>query len=359
MDNSAHATSDPCTIRRMPSVLPAAVCLPPHHTVVPLGPDARLLGLDPSTAVAIDGLPPPLAEMLDELHPAAQAHLLVARAVERGATPAAAEALLCRLVDAGALIDAAAAGRRAERRSASAVVVAGRGPLAVGIVTGLVLAGIGAVHTDTGGEVRSSDLGTGYLDADHGRDRLVATRDAVRRLVPGARTDPPPLRLVPDLVVLADECPQPARLAALHSEVVAHLPARLRDGIGIVGPLVLPGRSACLSCVELHRSACDPEWSVVAAHLVGRSGRADPSCVAATAGLATAQALAAVDGMGGGPAPAVLDATLELNLAAGELVRRVWTARPECRCRAAPPEGGSRHAGATSEVVPDGDTIMG
>jgi bacteriocin biosynthesis cyclodehydratase domain-containing protein len=343
----------------MTPVLPAVICLPPHHTVVPLGPGARMLGLDPDSALAIDGLPPPLAEMLDELHTAVPAHLLVARAVERGATPDAAEAVLRRLVDVGAVIDAVIVRKRAERRSASTVVVAGAGPLAVGIVIGLVLAGIGTVHTDTGGEVHSSDLGTGYVDADHGRDRLVATRDAVRRLVPGAGTDPPPLRLVPDLVVLADEYPRAARLAALHSEVVAHLPARLRDGIGVIGPLVLPGRTACLSCVELHRSACDPEWSLVAAQLAGQGGRADPSCVAATAGLATAQALAAVDGMGGGPAPTALNATLELDVVAGALVRRVWEARPECPCRAAPPEGGSRHGRATSGKGADGDTIKG
>ena len=343
----------------MPPVLPATIRMPPHHTLVPLGSGARLLGLDPATAVAIDGLPPPLAEMLDELHAAVPAHLLVARAVERGARPVDAEAVLRRLIDAGALIDGASVGLRDARRSTSTVVVVGRGPLAVGVVTGLVLAGIGTVHTDTGGEVRSSDLGTGYVDADHGRERLVATRAAVRRLVPGAGTDPPPQRLVPDLVVLADEYPDPARLAALHREVVAHLPALLRDGIGIVGPLVLPGRSACLGCVELCRSACDEEWSLVAAQLVGRTGRADPCCVTATAGLATAQVLAAVDGIGGGPEPAALNATVELDVAAGALVRRSWAARPECHCRAAPPEGGSRHGRATSGKEADGDTIMG
>lgn len=359
MDNFAQDASERCTIGRMPSLLPAAVRLPPHHTVLPLGPGARLLGLDPATAVAIDGLPPPLAEMLDELHDAVPAHLLVARAVERGATPDSAEVLLRRLVDAGALIDAAIVRRRAERRAAAVVVVVGRGPLTVGIVTGLVQAGIGTVHTDTGGEVRSSDLGTGFVDGDHGQDRLDATRTAVRRLVPSGGTGSPPLRLVPDLVVLADECPQPARLAGLHSEVIAYLPARLRDGIGIVGPLVLPGRSTCLSCVELHRSACDPEWSTVAAQLVGRGGRADPSCVVATVGLATAQALAAVDGAGGGSAPAALGATLELDVVAGALVRRPWSARPECHCRAAPASGGFRHGRATSGKEPYGDTIKG
>ena len=338
-----------------PDTLPSVVRIPPHRTVLPLGPEGRLVGLDPAVAVAVAGLPPPLAEMLDALCVPTAAHLLVAQAVERGARREDAEHLLHELFAAGALVDAAAVTRRERQRTGSTVVVVGRGPLAVGVVTGLVLAGVGTVHTDTGGQVRTDDLGTGYLDADRGAERLVASRAAVARLVPGVRTGPPPLRLVPDLVVLADEIPQPVVLTALHADAVAHLPVRLRDGIGVVGPLVLPGRSTCLSCIELQRAAQDEEWALAAAQLVGTAGRADPSCVAATVGLATAQALAALDGAG--PGPPTLDATLELDTTAGTLHRREWSADPECHCRAASAPGGPHHGRATSAMEADGDTI--
>ncbi|MCW2718632.1 hypothetical protein [Pseudonocardia sp.] len=344
----------------MPPALPATVRLPPHRSVLPLPGNGRLFGLDPAAAVVADGLSLPLAEMVDELRAPVAAHVVVARAVERGAAPEEAEALLAELVESGAVADAAILELRDTRRASSIAVVVGRGPLAVGIVTGLALAGVGTVHTDTGGEVRTGDLGTGYLDADRGGDRLTATRAALHRLLPGTVTGPPPLRLVPDLVVLADEAPAPDRLTTLHADGVAHLPARLRDGVGVVGPLVLPGRSTCLACLELHRAACDPSWPAVSAQLVGRAGRADPACVAATAGLATAQALAAVDGAGGGgPAPAALDATLELDVTAGTLRRRAWTARAECHCRAVPAGVGRPTPQATSGMRADGDTIMG
>lgn len=337
------------------AALPPAVRLAPYRTVLPLGPDGRLVGLDPAVAVAVAGLPPPLAEMLDELHVPSAGHLLVARAVERGSEREDAEDLLHELFAAGALVDAAAVTRRERQRAGSTAVVVGRGPLAVGIVEGLVLAGVGTVHTDTGGEVRADDLGTGYVDADRGADRLTATRAAVRRLVPGAGTGPPPLRLVPDLVVLADEIPQPVALTALHAGGITHLPVRLRDGIGIVGPLVLPGRSTCLSCIELRRAAQDRDWPLAAAQLAGTAGRADPSCVAATVGLATAQALVALDGTG--PPPPALDATLELDVVAGTLRRKEWSADPECHCRAASTPGGPPHGCATSAAEVDGDTI--
>ena len=167
-----------------------------------------------------------------------------------------------------------------------------------------------------------------------------AVVDVVRRVAPGTSAGPPPARAVPDLCVLADAVvPEPTRLAALHRDRVAHLPVRLRDGTGIVGPLVLPGRSACLGCVELHRCARDPGWPAVTAQLVGRPGRGSAAAAAATAALGVAQVLAALDVAGGRGAatPPVLGATLELDLASGELLRRPWPAHPDCTCGAPPP----------------------
>ena len=217
------------------------------------------------------------------------------------------------------------------------MIVVGDGPLAVGLATGLALGGVGGVHTDVSGTVVAADLGTGYLDADRGHDRARALTAAVRRLVPSARIGSPPPRLRPDLVILADAvAPDPARVSRLLAEATPHLLVRLRDGTGVVGPLVLPGRSACLGCLELHRCARDPGWPTVAAQLVDRPGRAESACTAATAAFATAQALAALDGGAPGcPVPAVLDATLELDPAAATLIRRQWGAHPDCGCGAA------------------------
>ena len=165
---------------------------------------------------------------------------------------------------------------------------------------------------------------------------------------PGARAGPAPARLVPDVSVLADAAaPDPVRVAGLHLARVAHLPVRLRDGTGVVGPLVLPGRSACLGCVELHRRARDPGWPAVTARLLDREGSAEPATAAATAALGVAQVLAMLDmgdagsgadaaGPGSAQAPPTLGATLELDLAVGVLLRRPWTAHPDCTCGAPP-----------------------
>lgn len=334
--------------------LPATVRLARHRSVVDLGADARVVGLDPDTALVVDGLPPPLAALLDRLDARTVTGNVVADAAAHGVAPDTTFALLRRLMDAGALVDAADVERAARARTDSVAIVSGRGPLAVGIVTGLLHSGVGTVYTDTGGSVRGSDVGTGYTDAERGIPRAAATRAAVRRLLPGADTRSPPVRAVADLVVLADEVPDPAKVGALRADGVAHLAVRLRDGVGVVGPLVLPGRTACLGCLDLARSALDARWPVVAARLIGHAGVADPAGVTATVGLAVAQAVAALEG----GRPSTLEATLELNVGAGTLVRRHWSAHPECPCGVADPPGEAAHHAAARASRPERDTIM-
>jgi hypothetical protein len=314
------------------------------------GPSSRLLGLDPRTALAVDDLSPPLALMLDELAAPVDRAALVGRAVARGADADVATDLLRRLLDAGAVVDAAGAERAARRRAEAVVAIAGGGPLAVGVATGLALAGVATLYLAGGGEgpVRSTDLGTGLLDADRGRSRTAALQDVVARVAPAARAGPAPPRPAPDLYVLADAAaPDAVRVAELHVAGVAHLPVRLRDGTGVVGPLVVPGRSPCLGCVELHRRDRDPGWPSVTAQLLDREGDGDAATAAATAALGVAQVLVVLDGAtdgrrpggtGGRPPvggdPPALGATLELDLSAGGLLRRPWTAHPECACGA-------------------------
>ncbi len=340
----------------LPARLPAVLRLPPHRSVLRLGPRSRFLGLDPATAVAVDELAAGLPEMLDELAAPVPTAQLVARAVGRGAGAGEAEALLEELVAAGVLVDAADLQWRACRRAESTVVVAGDGPLTVGVALGLARAGVGTVHVETSGTVGDADIGTGLLESDVGRERRGATVGALRRIAQTVVTGPPPQRFAPDLVVLADAAaPDPVRLATLALDGIAHLPVRAREGVGLVGPLVLPGRTACLGCVELHRGAMAPDWPAVAAQLVGRPGLADPACMAATAALGAAQAVLALDGGDHRPPP-TLDATLELDPTAGTLFRRVWSPRPECVCGAAR-RGAARHGPAACAAGRDQVTI--
>lgn len=266
--------------------------------------DTVQVGWDPRRAIVVR--PPAglsaaaLADLLRLLQGGVTPADLLAVARNRGAhDDGAVTALLAALTDTGLLSATPARVRTARVR------VHGRGPL--------------------------SDLLLGAL-------RCSGTRVQHSRLSHAAVTT-----RTADLVVLADDLvADPHVVRALHTAAVAYLPVRVRDGTGLVGPLVLPGRSSCVRCADLHRSDRDAAWPAVAAQLrrtVGTSGRA---AVLGTAALALDQVDRVVAAIHAGPAdlagdlvadpPPTVDTTLEFDVRTGSTVRRHWTRHPRCGC---------------------------
>ncbi|MEE2853746.1 MAG: cyclodehydratase [Actinomycetota bacterium] len=141
-----------------------------------------------------------------------------------------------------------------------------------------------------------------------------------------------------DLVVLSDFLvADPRMVRDLHTQGVAHLLVRVRDGIGLVGPLVIPGVTSCLGCADLHRRDRDAAWPAICAQLRETVGVADRATVLATAALALSQVnrvIAAVHGQEtaeAGP-PQTLNATLEFDLHSGAIATRPWARHPLCSC---------------------------
>ncbi len=138
-----------------------------------------------------------------------------------------------------------------------------------------------------------------------------------------------------DLVVLADYLVAiRAVVRDLHAQGVPHLPVRVRDGVGLVGPLVIPGTTSCLTCADLHRRDRDAAWPAISAQLRETIGVADRATLLATAALALSQVnrvIAAVRQQEAVP-PQTLNATLEFDLGAGAIVARQWTRHPLCAC---------------------------
>lgn len=254
------------------------------------------VGWDPRRAVVIrppSGLPSAtLADLLRRLQSGAALTDLKALA------PAAdVEGLVVSLVDAGVVT----AGTPRQGRTA-AVRIHGRGPL--------------------------SDLLAGSL------------RCSGARLSHSTRTDTGAPSEPTDLVVLADYLvADPRMVRELHTAGIAHLPVRVRDGVGLVGPLVLPGVTSCLSCGDLHRADRDAAWPAVAAQLRHTVGTADRATVLATAALALNQVDRVLRAVRGGAdlarstePPPTLDTTLEFDVNVGSVVARRWSRHPRCAC---------------------------
>jgi len=222
-------------------------------------------------------------------------------------------------------------------RRAASIVVHGAGRVGASLATLLAAAGVGQVHVADRGPVRPGDVApAGVAAADVDRSRTAAAAEALRRAAPEIRSTPPAPGRRPDLVVLASTEPVDTTLrTALAGGRVAHLVAGVRETTAVVGPLVLPGRTGCLRCGDLHRADRDPAWPVVAAQLVGIRRRREEPCdvVLATvaASLAALHCLAHLDGR----PSAATGASLELSLTDWRLRRRSWPAHPRCDCGAA------------------------
>jgi bacteriocin biosynthesis cyclodehydratase domain-containing protein len=336
---------------------------------------ALQIGLDPTRAVVVDGIDEPTARTLLDLDGTRTEAEVLATAAAAGLDSDLVGGLLADLRGAGVLAEIAprtglarpepairpgrafgALGRLGpdlaslsllpaprsplevvRARRAASVVVHGAGRVGVSLGALLAAAGVGRVHVADRGPVRPGDVApAGVPAADVDRSRTAAATDALRRAAPEVETTGPAPGQRPDLVVLASTDPVDTTLrTALVGGQVPHLVAGVRETSAVVGPLVLPGRTGCLRCADLHRSDRDPAWPVVAAQLVGIRRRREEPCdvVLATlaAGLAALQCLAHLDGR---PAAAT-GASLELGLTDWRLRRRSWPAHPRCDCGAA------------------------
>lgn len=279
-----------------------------------LGPSVTVLvrrcgdvqvGWDPERAVLVRPPDPRAAESLATLLRAVDGVRTVPEldglAMAAGLAPTELAELFTDLAGAGLLQWGPAAGTSPR----PLVHVHGRGPLTDGLLDGLTL--VGARTTSS-----------------HGTDLPLP--------------EPPSRAPVPALVLLTDDLVvDPCLVSELVAGRTPHLQVWLRDGVGIIGPLVLPGRSSCLRCADLHRSDADPEWPSLAAQLLGRTGHGSAATVRATAALALGQVEHVLRGPCAGEAPpGSLGATLELDVAVHSLRRRPWSPHPRCGCRAHP-----------------------
>lgn len=309
------------------------------------GADEIQVGLDPRHGVVIGGVTTTVAESIQNLDGRTRTRQLLANAPPDDR--AALSGLLRELHELGLVEDVTGTGppgrlapdaatwslrtgkrpgQLVAKRSTASVLVHGSGRIGITMAQLLVTAGIGVVWINADGAVEAEDTGCGYREEDIGRPRV----DVARALLPPAQPGSP------DLVVLTDSAvPAPELVQRLLTDGVPHLSVRVREGIGIVGPFVVPGRSSCLGCADLHRADLDRDWPAVAAQLVGQRQHADLVCAHATAALGVEQAMRALIWLSsGGGQPPVWNTTIELDPFHGKLEQRPWPPHVHCACGA-------------------------
>jgi hypothetical protein len=320
--------------------------------------DTIQIGIDPRRAIALTGMrgAAVLLGLLDGSRDLAQ---ILAAAGDFGISAEAADRVITLLAAGGALHDFPVTAYRAmphglrsrlapelataalahgdadggarilARRQGACVRVEGMSQVGLCIASFLTASGIGMVVSM--GRPAGLEAGPGAPPAA-GPPTPARVPRPTGHPAPAGQPAPAVAGRVPDLVIMADiyrrELPEILRRGG-----VPHLAAAASEAIGVVGPLVLPGRTACLRCLDLTRAERDPAWPLILAQLTG--GAADPpACdtvlTAAVATQAAAQALAFVDRPAS--SSAVTNGTLELVLPDWQWRRRTWAQHDRCGC---------------------------
>ncbi len=229
--------------------------------------------------------------------------------------------------------------RTLARRLTTQVRIHGAGRVGTGIASLLTTSGIGRVtHADPPGTAAVPPPGPPRPPAR--QPKPSQTPAAQRRTPRPAAPRPgsarpgkaPASTALPDLVILAGRHPMELR-ASLMRDQIPHLAVAADEAIGVVGPLVIPGRTACLRCLDLTRAERDPAWPLILAQIEGREPdplACDAPLAAAVAAQAAAQVLAFIDRAVA--ADAVANGTLELVLPGWQWRRRTWPRHPGCSC---------------------------
>ncbi|MFB7453843.1 TOMM precursor leader peptide-binding protein [Streptomyces sp. NPDC056194] len=371
-------------------------------------------GVAPAHAVVLDPVDPATGAVLGLLDGTRGTALLRAEARALGLPDGRLEALLGRLESAGLLTDAATgrpgkagpaagavdvaldplradlaslsvvhpepdrAARTLAARRALRVQVRGAGRVGTTVAALLAAAGVGSVEVLDAGRVEPWETSPGGLPAESvGERRATAarrlvgrwTREAGRPGRPGGtrgrceRSGSGEGRGEPGLSLvvvtprdgLGAYVPDPVPAEPWVSTGTPHLYAGVLEATGVVGPLVLPGGTACARCLQEERTDRDPVTPRLLAQWRSGAPHPLPACdlglATAVAGLAAAHALAFLDG----DLPASTGTRWEASPPLLEWRAERLRPHPACPCGAARGEEGER----ASAVGDAQDTMAG
>ncbi|VEG30079.1 thiamine biosynthesis protein ThiF [Actinomyces howellii] len=289
-------------------------------------PGQTQVGAEPGHAVVLEGLSPAEQRLLDHLPAVISAEDVYRTARWTKVPMSRAREVLGLLREAGALAEDDAAPSsadeiywdrltpRARERTtllrSGVVAVLGAGWLAQAIIGLLAEAGVGTILPDD----EDLELWTS-------------------RVAPKVSTRAP-LGCRPDLVVSVEgHVVDPVRARELDRADLVHLPVLARDVSVRVGPLLVPGRGACSTCLGLWDRDADPCWPAVATQLrLLGAPVLERLLIHQAAALAARGATDVVVGA----EEAWLGRSIEVSAADPLGVERTWPPHPECLCGQVP-----------------------
>lgn len=222
------------------------------------------------------------------------------------------------------------------KRRKSHVGVRGLGRIGSQLVRLLAQAGVGRFSIWDDAPIAPQDAAPGgHSSEEAGRRRDQALAETIEAEIPDSAVQVS-AESEPDLqVLLGHYVIDPSLYEELVRNDIPHLPVVVSDGQVSIGPLVLPGDSPCLRCLDLHRTDADSAWPVLANQLLGLAPAELPAeetvLAAAASSLAAAQVLSYLAQR---RAPATVAHTLEFGTVDYLPALRKWNFHPDCGCAA-------------------------
>jgi bacteriocin biosynthesis cyclodehydratase domain-containing protein len=111
-----------------------------------------------------------------------------------------------------------------------------------------------------------------------------------------------------------------------------HLPVVFGDDSVLIGPLVEPGNTPCLYCLEHYRRDADASWSAIASQLWGRPASSETALVSSETAARVARLVLGRLESGRARGRTAAARSYRLAVDTGEVTRRDWVPHPGCGC---------------------------
>jgi hypothetical protein len=188
------------------------------------------------------------------------------------------------------------------------IIIYGRNRLALSLFAVLQASGfalikltdrVGSVSHDSAVQIEPSDVcGLAIRGSDVGLRKALVLADLARnsQLFPAGDLALPAFPVIPDLIISTESVPQETMQNWLSENIVHLLISNLIENKIVIGPIVIPGKTPCLNCLNLWRSEQFPHHNsfeiLVALDCGEGKGLELPSAqVALLTGLVTTQVI--------------------------------------------------------------------
>lgn len=303
--------------------------LRPFTPVLRRSPDTVQVGLEGAAALMVLSTEPveKVLALLDGRHHLSDIHRAAARLE---ITAARVNSWLHYLADAGLVSDAAQPDLVARPLTGCQIRLVGAGHLGRPVAEALLTAGVSLLHVTDERPVDPQlypTAGTAATMAEALRGTLTEGSDEVVRVTNHWSK---PEHVQQDLTVLACDAPEPDRVITDHliRTDQPHLLLRSLGAGAVVGPLVIPGDTACLRCTDLTRRSRDRDWPLLMTRLSRVAIPPPPIAAAWGASMAATQVIAQLQGF----TAQTRNATMEISAPDYQLRVRNWPQHPGCGC---------------------------